>query len=528
MQALSALKMSHLAGQYGATSDSQRATASPIQKPQSGNGQSPGPDGKADEEDTPLLGEASGDSDYEDPESTQQSKGKKWTFIVTLTPFTVIMTLGVVGLAVIGSLFAALSKPSQAVQTLDNGVGKLPFMGWNTWNAYHCEINETIVLDNAKLIKSLGLLDAGYNYINIDDCYSEKARDSDGNIVANKERFPSGMNALTDQLHAMGFKTGIYSDSGWFTCQLYPGSYGNEDRDIQTFSDWGFDLLKYDNCAVPFDEVIKEGMVGKFQRMAGAIDRLSKRTGKPPMLYSLCQWGREQPWIWARRLGQTWRTTDDIGPHWDAVRSIIHQNSFIAWASDFYGHNDLDLLEVGNGDLTIDEQKTHFTAWALLKSPLVISTDLNDATEETLSILTNHELIAIHQDPVVGASVTPFRWGLGPDWQNSYTTPAEYWSGETKDGAVFMLINDLDEPADMFFSLTESPWIRAGRQYSVRDLWTHTDNGTAVRNMTIHKVPPHGVVALLLKDAGDEPAGTMPPCARPEWCMDQNGTRIDQ
>lgn len=496
------------------------ASASQSQGPQKRSDERLEPHGTA--EDTPLLGQDSGDS--EDLASTQRDSGKKWTFVVTLTPFALIMTFGVVGLAAITAIVATLSKSSKA---LDNGVGKLPFMGWNTWNAYHCEINETIVLDNAKLIKSLGLLDAGYNYINIDDCYSEKTRSPEGNIIANKERFPSGMRSLTDQLHVMGFKTGIYSDSGWFTCQLYPGSYGNEDRDIQTFSDWGFDLLKYDNCAVPFDHIIKEGMVGKFKRMADAIDRLSHRTGKPPLLYSLCQWGREQPWLWARRFGQSWRTTDDIGPHWDAVRSIIHQNSFISWAADFYGHNDMDLLEVGNGDLTIDEAKTHFTAWALLKSPLVISTDLTQATKETLDILTNHELIAINQDLVIGPSITPFRWGLGPDWQNNYTTPAEYWSGETKNGTVFMLINDLDEPSDMFFSLTESPWIRAGRQYSVRDLWTHTDNGTVVRNMTVHNVPPHGVVALLLKDAGDEPDGTEPPCARPEWCMDQNGTRID-
>ncbi|KAF9448138.1 glycoside hydrolase family 27 protein [Macrolepiota fuliginosa MF-IS2] len=437
------------------------------------------------------------------------------------------MTIAVVGLAAVAAVFTVFSKPSP-VRALDNGVGKLPFMGWNTWNAYHCEISESIVLDNAKLIKSLGLLDAGYNYVNIDDCYSEKERSASGDIVASKDRFPSGMKNLTDQLHAMGFKAGIYSDSGWFTCQLYPGSYQNEDRDIQLFQDWGFDLLKYDNCAVPFDEVIKEGMVGKYARMAGAIDKLSKRTGKPPMLFSLCQWGREQPWLWARRFGQSWRTTDDTGPDWGAIRSIINQNSFYSWAADFYGYNDMDLLEVGNDGMTFEESKSHFTAWALMKSPLVISTDLTKATNETLTILKNTELIAIHQDPIVGTAVTPFRWGINPDWTNNFTHPAQYWSGETQDGVVFMLINVLDQPADMFFSLTESPWIRAGRQYSVRDLWSHTNNGTAVRNMTIHNVPPHGVAALLLKDAGDEPAGIQPPCARPEWCMDQNGTRIDQ
>ncbi|KAJ3570855.1 hypothetical protein NP233_g4130 [Leucocoprinus birnbaumii] len=374
-----------------------------------------------------------------------------------------------------------------------------------------------------------GYLAAGYNYVNVDDCYSEKERSPEGDIVASKERFPSGMRNLTSQLHEMGFNAGIYSDSGWFTCQLFPGSFQNEDRDIRLFrEDWGFDYLKYDNCAVPFDEIIKEGMVGKYQRMADAIARLANSTGKPPMFFSLCQWGREQPWLWAKRFGQSWRTTDDIGPSWSSIASIINQNSFISWASDFFGHNDMDMLEIGNGDLTFDESKTHFTAWALNKSPLIIGTDLTKASEETLSILMNHEIIAINQDPVVGTGITPFRWGFNPDWTTDARHPAQYWSGESQNGTIFMLINVLNEPADMSFNLTESPWIRAGRQYSVRDLWSHTDNGTAVRSFTAHDVPAHGVVALLLKDAGDEPEGTQPPCQRLEWCMDQNGTRIDQ
>ncbi|KAF5357190.1 hypothetical protein D9756_006384 [Leucocoprinus leucothites] len=426
-------------------------------------------------------------------------------------------------------LIAVLPPPALLVQALDNGVGRLPVMAFNTWNAYHCEINETVVLQNAQLMKSVGLQAAGYNHVNIDDCYSEKERSPEGDIVASKERFPSGMRNLTDQLHEMGFNAGIYSDTGWFTCQLFPGSFQNEDRDIKLFrEDWGFDYLKYDNCAVPFDEIIKEGMVGKYQRMADAIARLASSTGKSPMFYSICQWGREQPWLWARRFGQSWRTTDDIGPTWSSIASIINENSFISWASDFFGHNDMDMLEIGNGDLTFDESKTHFTAWALNKSPLIIGTDLTKASNETLSILMNHELIAINQDPVIGTGITPFRWGFNPDWTTDAKHPAQYWSGESQNGTIFMLINVLDKPADMSFKLTESPWIRAGRQYSVRDLWSHTDNGTAIRSLTIPNVPAHGVVALLLKDAGDEPEGTQPPCARPEWCMDQNGTRIDQ
>ncbi|KAH0578323.1 hypothetical protein H2248_003944 [Termitomyces sp. 'cryptogamus'] len=415
----------------------------------------------------------------------------------------------------------------QSVFALNNGVGRLPFMGYNTWNAYGCNINERVVLQTANLMQSLGLRDVGYEHMNLDDCWAEKNRSTSGDLVANKEHFPSGMPSLTDKIHALGLKAGIYSDSGWFTCQLYPGSFENEDRDAKQFQDWGFDLLKYDNCAVPFDSIIKQGIYGKYQRMANAIANLSETSQKPPILFSLCEWGREQPWLWGSRLGQSWRTTEDIGPQWDVLASIINKNSFITSATDFYGHNDMDILEVGNGDLTFEEAKSHFTAWALMKSPLLISTDLSMANNETLQILKNTEIIAINQDPVVGTSISPFRWGINKDWTSNSSFPAQYWSGESQNGTVFMLLNTLKEPADMFFNLTESPWIRAGRQYSVRDLWTHTDNGTAVRNFTAHQVPSHGVVALLLKDAGDEPAGLWPPCARFEWCMDQNGTRLD-
>ncbi|KAK7451774.1 hypothetical protein VKT23_012453 [Stygiomarasmius scandens] len=425
------------------------------------------------------------------------------------------------------ALLAILSNTPRTL-ALDNGVGRLPFLGYNTWNAYHCEINETVLRSTADNMVKLGLQDVGYQYINIDDCYSEKNRSADGNIVANATRFPSGMRNLTDYIHGLGFKAGIYSDSGWFTCQLFPGSFQNEARDARLFQEeWGFDLLKYDNCAVPFDEIIKEGIVGKYSRMAQAIADLAAETGKPPLLFSLCEWGREQPWLWARNFGQSWRTTDDIDSSWKALANLINRNSFITWASDFSGHNDMDILEVGNGDLTVDEAKSHFTAWALMKSPLLIGTDLSIISDEMLSVLKNEEIIAINQDPVVGTAITPFRWGFNPDWTFDPAHPAQFWSGQSQNGTVFMLINVLDEAADMHFNLTESPWIRAGRQYSVRDLWTHTDNGTAIRDFTAEAVPPHGVVALLMKDAGDEPEGTQPPCQRPEWCMDQNGTRID-
>ncbi|PFH48963.1 glycoside hydrolase family 27 protein [Amanita thiersii Skay4041] len=423
-------------------------------------------------------------------------------------------------------LAAWLLNQLGSVGALENGVGRLPVLGYNTWNAFHCNIDEDLVFTQAQLMKQMGILDAGYTYVNIDDCYSEKNRSASGDIVEDKVRFKSGMKTLTDKIHALGFKTGIYSDSGWFTCAGFPGSFMNELRDAKTFQDWGFDYLKYDNCNIPFDDIIRQGIVGKYQRMADALSQLSKTTGKHPFIYSLCEWGWSQVWLWGATMGHSWRTTGDIAPRWESLTFIINFNSFITQATDFYGRNDLDMLQLGNGGLTFDEAKSHFTAWALMRSPLLIGTDFRKITPDILGILTNKEILAINQDPVVGKSISPFRWGINPDWTSNSTHPAQFWSGPTQNGTVFMLLNTLNEPATMFFNLTESPWIRAGRQYSVRDLWAHTDNGTAVRSFTAHDVPPHGVVALLLKDAGDEPDGLFPECAVWFQCVDRNGTHV--
>lgn len=402
----------------------------------------------------------------------------------------------------LGAAAIALSSLLAPVVALDNGVARLPVLGYNTWNAYQCNIDADLMLTTAKLMKSLGLQAVGYNYVNIDDCYSEKNRSASGDIVGDKIRFPD-MKGLNDQIHALGFKTGIYSDSGWQTCAGYPGSFQNELRDATTFQDWGFDYLKYDNCNTPADNVIRQGMVGKFQRMTDALAELARTSKKPPFIYSLCQWGETQVWLWGKELGHSWRVTGDIAPRWDSLAAIINFNSFITQATDFSGHNDMDMLQLGNGGLTFDEAKSHFTAWALMKSPLLIGTNLSAITPDILGILKNTEILAINQDPVVGKSISPFRWGRNPDWTSNSNFPAQYYSGPTQNGTVFMLLNTDSNPADMSFRLTESPWIRAGRKYSVRDLWTHSDNGTVVGSFSVKGVPAHGVVALLLRDVGD-------------------------
>ncbi|KAF8511506.1 glycoside hydrolase [Hysterangium stoloniferum] len=433
----------------------------------------------------------------------------------------------------LSSLIFLLATPL-VVQALNNGVGRLPIMGYNAWNAFQCNVDEKLVLQTGSLMKSLGLIDVGYKQLNLDDCWAEKNRTSKGLLVPDFNKFPLGFNNLTSKLHKLGLNAGIYSDSGWFTCAGYPGSFQHEESDLEQFIGWGFNYLKYDNCAIPYDSITRTGIVGRYQRMADAITFFQMKNGGLPIIFSLCEWGWSQVWLWGKTMGQSWRITGDIAPNWDSLAAIIDTTSFISSHTDFFGHNDMDMkyifsdyfcVDRGNGGLTFEEAKSHFTAWALNKSPLLIGTNLSTITPDILSILKNQEIIAINQDPVVGTAITPFRWGINPDWVSNQTSPAQYWSGQSQHGIVIMLLNTQNETAEMFFNLTESPWIRAGRQYSVRDLWSHTDNGTAVRNFTT-TLPAHGVAALLLKDAGDEPAGIFPACSVWWHCTDQNGTHV--
>ncbi|KAF8599328.1 glycoside hydrolase [Ceratobasidium sp. AG-I] len=417
------------------------------------------------------------------------------------------------------SVIGSVALGGLSVHALDVGVAKLPVLGYNTWNYYQCDISEALLIETAQLMKKLGLQAAGYDHVNIDDCWSLKNRSSSGALVADPVKFPSGIKSLTTTLHKLGFKAGIYSDAGWFTCGGYPGSFSNEVKDAQTFSDWGIDYLKYDNCAIPYDSITRQGVYGRYTPMRDAIIAVAKKAKQLPIVFSLCEWGWDQVWLWGKEVGQSWR----VSTHTFMLQAAT--NSFITTSTDYYGRNDLDMLQIGNGNLTYEEKKSHWTAWALMKSPLFIGTNLSAITPDTLSILTNREIIAINQDPVYGESISPFRWGINPDFTFNATHPAQYWSGRSQNGTVIMMLNTLNEPASMTFNLTETPWIRAGRKYTIRDLWSHTNNGTAVRNIT-RTVPAHGVLALLLKDAGNEPSGLLPECSVWWQCTDRNGTRV--
>ncbi|KAF8009637.1 hypothetical protein BT93_J0599 [Corymbia citriodora subsp. variegata] len=272
-----------------------------------------------------------------------------------------------------------------------NGLGLTPPMGWNSWNHFACAINETVIRETADALVSTGLSKLGYEYVNIDDCWAEIARDYNGNLVAKNTTFPSGIKALADYVHSKGLKLGIYSDSGYFTCsRTMPGSLGHEEQDAKTFAAWGIDYLKYDNC--------NNG--GTKPTVRYPIMSHALRNAGRPIFFSLCEWGDLHPALWGAKLGNSWRTTNDIADTWDSMMSRADLNEPYAEYAGPGGWNDPDMLEVGNGGMTKSEYEVHFSIWAISKAPLLLGSDIRKLDKETEEIVSNKEVIAVNQDPL--------------------------------------------------------------------------------------------------------------------------------
>lgn len=285
----------------------------------------------------------------------------------------------------------------------------LPPMGWNSWNSFTDQVNEALILDTAERMKVQGFLAAGYQYVVIDDCWSLRQRDGLGRLVPDPEKFPHGMKWLSDALHQMGFRFGMYSCCGARTCADYPGSLDHEFEDARQFAEWGVDYLKYDNCFKPQhldDETL-------YRRMGLALANCGRE-----IVLSACQWGTEEVHRWIRSTGaQLFRSTEDINDSWNSIRDI-------AWSQldkqAFSGpgcHNDMDMLVVGMygkggneyiaaGGCSDEEYQTHFALWAMMNSPLMLGCDLRALSEPAKALLLNADLIAINQDP---ACRSPFR-----------------------------------------------------------------------------------------------------------------------
>jgi alpha-galactosidase len=350
-------------------------------------------------------------------------------------------------------------------------------MGFNNWNSTHCraEFNEDMVKGIADLFVEKGLKDAGYQYVNLDDCWALPERDADGKLVPDPVRFPNGIAAVADYVHAKGLKFGIYTSAGTKTCNDagFPGALGHEYSDARQFADWGVDYLKYDNCN-------NQGVDAR-QRYTTMRDAL-KATGRP-IVYSICEWGDNRPWEWAAGVGHLWRTTGDISDNWSSMLSIMKRNLPLAPHAGPGRWNDPDMLEVGNGGMTDTEYRTHFSMWAVMAAPLLIGTDLRTASEETFDILGNREVIAVDQDPL-GKQGTVLsseggRWVVTKEMQDGSRTVA--------------LFNETGS-AQRITTTAEAVGLPEADGYTLRDLWRHRTHHTA--GVISATVPAHGTVLV--------------------------------
>jgi alpha-galactosidase len=367
-------------------------------------------------------------------------------------------------------------------------------MGWNSWNWFAEKVTDKDVRQAADLLVSSGMRDAGYVYVNIDDTW-EGTRDASGMLHSN-DKFPD-MKALADYVHAKGLKLGIYSSPGPKTCARFEGSMGHEDQDAQLYASWGIDYLKYDLCsfhngvmrkAKPGDS--SEAMTVQYKMMRDAYETMHQallKTGRP-IIYSLCQYGFDAVWQWGPEVGANlWRTTADVTPTFDRISLIGREQAGLARYAGPGHWNDPDMLEVGNGKLTPDENRTHMGMWAMLAAPLLAGNNLSQLTPEVTSILTNRDILAIDQDR------------LGKEADRIYAEgPIEIWARPLADGSRVLAVFNFGEQRSYLRGISlHLEQAGAANGWQAHDVWMAKDLGP-IADTTPFTIPRHGSIILRL------------------------------
>jgi alpha-galactosidase len=393
--------------------------------------------------------------------------------------------IALAGLLLLRTGLVAQENPSPSAH-----LALTPPMGWNSWNKFACNVSEDMIKAMADAVVKSGMKDAGYQYVNIDDCW-QVSRDAAGNIVPDPQRFPHGMKAVGDYIHSLGLKFGVYSDAGSKTCGGRPGGLGHEYQDAIQYAAWGVDYLKYDWCNTSTQDA-----KASYANMRAALDASGR-----PIVLSICEWGTAKPWLWGKEVGgNLWRTTGDIEDRWggqkkwpdgtccsEGLLSILDQQIGLASYAGPGHWNDPDMLEVGNGGMTDIEYRSHFSFWALLAAPLIAGNDLRDMRPEIHDILTNKEVIAVDQD------------ALGREGERVWKgDDAEVWAKQLKDGSrAVILLNRGSTEREISVS-----WEHLGYpdhvSASVRDLWQHKDLGKFTGKFSA-PVVAHGVVMITVK-----------------------------
>jgi alpha-galactosidase len=383
------------------------------------------------------------------------------------------------------------ATPDASGDGLSPGViSPTPPMGWNSWNAFQCNISESLIKATADAMVSSGMQGAGFEYVNIDDCWMN-GRDASGHLQWNASKFPSGMPALAEYVHGKGLKLGIYETPNTVTCvgiyggiapSVAVGSLGHEADDAMTFASWGIDYLKYDLC---------QGQLSSFAVMRDALRATGRPivysinpgngSGCPPTGPTTSTCGLDLP-----GTANLWRIAFDISATWSSITGLIDQDTPLSPYAGPGHWNDADMLEVGNGSLTADENKSHLAMWAMLASPLLAGNDLRSMPTAVKALLTNVEVIAVDQDPLGAQAklVTTPQSGLQV-WSKPLSgTNVRAVALLNRDGSAASISVDFTQ-----IGLSSGP-------ASVRDLWQNADLGTSSGSYTATNVPSHGVVML--------------------------------
>ena len=378
------------------------------------------------------------------------------------------------------------------------GLANTPPMGWNSWNKFAFNFDEKVIREVVDAFEKNGLKDAGYEYIVLDDGWMTKERDENGNLVPDPRKFPSGMKALADYIHSKGLKFGIYNCAGNKTCGGYPGSAGNEYRDAKLYASWDVDYLKYDWCNTD-----KKHAQTAYSTMRDAI----KEAGRP-MVFSICEWGLNKPWVWGKEVGHLWRVTGDIANCWNCsytfrklsthgilpLLNIRKHDNLRKYSGP--GHwNDYDMLEVGNG-MSDAQNRSHFAIWCMLSSPLILGNDLSKMQWETINILTNKELIDINKDSLaiecfkyktlwnIDIWARPLKnnaWAICFVNKNGFKIKLQYnWAKHIIEDEIFNKKLDCSHEV-----------------YTLRDLYAHKDIGTTETPLE-KEIGKHDVLMLKL------------------------------
>ncbi|GGK22377.1 hypothetical protein GCM10007962_15690 [Yeosuana aromativorans] len=376
-------------------------------------------------------------------------------------------------------------------------LAQTPPLGWNSWNTFGTDINEQLVKDIADKFIKLGLKDAGYQYIVLDDGWMAKERDENGNLVADPEKFPNGMKHLADYIHSKGLKFGLYNCAGSQTCAGYPGSRGHEYQDARSYASWDVDYLKYDWCNTG-----KINAESAYTTMRDALYAAGR-----PIVFSICEWGDNEPWKWAKDIGHLWRVTGDIINCWDCevghgswqssgVWKIINMRKDVRKVAGPGHWNDYDMMEVGNG-MTDAEDRSHFAMWNMLASPLIMGNDLRTAPKETIKTLTNTEVIAVNQDKL---GIQGFRF--------TNENNMEIWLKPLDNNEWAMtFVNMSNHPIDFVFDWTKhgigddvnGKWLDVKNNiFKIRDVFNHKNLGDTSKELKAN-IGAHDVVMIKLE-----------------------------